>query len=48
MGEGVRLLVRNTTGLGSRHIGAVADCINVVPFCLQGVVVDPNTGFRIG
>ena len=36
------LLMRHAAGLGRRHVGAIADGVDVVPFGLKRVLVNPN------
>ena len=47
MSQYVRLLMRNAPGFRSRHVRAVADGINVIPFGLQRIVVDTDTSCSV-
>src|SRR5207245_4709553 len=47
MREHVRFLVRDASGFGRRHVGAVADRIDVVPLGSERVVIHSDAGFRV-
>ena len=48
MCQDIGFLVRHAAGFGRRHVGAIANRVNVVPFGLQRVVIDANAGFALG
>ena len=48
MRQHIRFLMRHAAGFRRRHIGAIANGVNIVPFGLQRFVVDANTGFALG